>query len=113
MYPHFMETSDKKSAGSGEILNFTKGVYSIRATYHMDGYEAFGTRTLDEWQLKQVSEWLDDTYYQRRKKPDRDNSEDELWSQKAFRTYYVTYELTYIWGNRAQMRYYPWMGIFR
>lgn len=113
MYPHFMEASDKKSAGSGEILNFTKGVYSIRATYHMDGYEAFGTRTLDEWQIKQVSEWLDETYYQRRKKPDPDNSEDELWSQKAYRTNYVTYELTYIWGNRAQMRYYPWMGIFR
>ena len=74
---------------------------------------AFGTRTLDEWQLKQVSEWLDETYYQRRKKPDSDNSEDELWSQKAFRTYYVTYELTYIWGNRAQMRYYPGMRIFR
>ena len=60
-----------------------------------------------------MSEWLDETYYQRRKKPDPDNSEDELWSQKAFRTYYVTYELTYIWGNRAQMRYYPGMRIFR
>ncbi len=113
MYPAFIETSDKKCAGSGEILNFTKGVYSIRVTYHMDGFEEFGTRTLDEWQLKQVSEWLDETYYQRRKKPDPDNSEDELWSQKAFRTYYVTYELTYIWGNRAQMRYYPGMRIFR
>lgn len=113
MYPFFIETSDKKCAGSGKILNFTKGVASIRVTYHMDGFEAFGTRTLDEWQLKQVSEWLDETYYQRRKKPDPDNSEDELWSQKAFRTYYVTYELTYIWGNRAQMRYYPGMRIFR
>ena len=113
MYPSFIETSEKQSAGSGKILNFTKGVASIRATYHMDGFEAFGTRTLDEWQLKQVSEWLDETYYQRRKKPDPDNSEDELWSQKAFWTYYVTYELTYIWGNRAQMRYYPGMRIFR
>lgn len=79
----------------------------------MDGYEAFGTRTLDEWQLKQVSEWLEETYYQRRKEPDPDHPEDEAWSQKAFRTNYVTYELTYIWGNRAQMRYYPGMGIFR
>lgn len=112
MYPDFMETSDKKSAGSGQILNFTKGLVSIRATYHMDGYEAFGTRTLDEWQLKQVSEWLDETYYRRRKKPDPDKSEDELWSKKWVRTNYVTYELTYIGGKHAQMRYYPGMGIF-
>lgn len=112
MYPDFMETSEKERATNGQILNFTKGVTSIRVTYHMDGYETFGTRTLDEWQLKQVSEWLEETYYQRRKKPDPDKSEDELWSKKWVRTNYVTYELTYIGGKHAQMRYYPGMGIF-